>query len=89
MLIDVAAVILSSDDWIGWVLLAGPVGATAFYWSTWQSYRNTDKSHAFEHETDIVVSNLTGADDKVGTNNGTQERWVRGRNSHTPRVRIR
>ena len=52
------------------------------------AYRNTDKSHAYERETEIVVSDMTGADVKVGTNNGTRDSRISGMNSHKPRQRV-
>ncbi|QEO08714.1 hypothetical protein [Protaetiibacter larvae] len=78
----------SDSDGIGWLLAIGPVGAASFYWAVWQSYRNTGKSHSFERETEIVVSNLTGDDVKVGENNGTTETAIRGRNDDDPRQRL-
>lgn len=71
-----------------WLLALGPAGAAGFYFAIWRSYRNTDKSHSFEHETEVVVSNMTGQDVKVGTNNGTTARWVQGRNDDKPRQRV-
>lgn len=78
----------SSDDNGGWLLLAGPIGAAAFYFGMWRYYRNTDKSNQFEKETAVELSNLVATDQKVGTNNRTRDRWVKGRNSNTPRVRV-
>lgn len=82
--------IVAASDGDGplWLLALGPAGAAGFYWAVWRAYRNTDKSHSFEHETEVVVSNMTGHDIKVGTNNGTTERWVRGRNDNKPRQRV-
>ena len=88
MLHEVAAVVLASDDWVGWLLALGPVGAASFYWAVWMAYRNTDKSHAYEHETEIVVSDMTGSDAKVGTNNGTRNSRIDGMNSDKPRQRV-
>jgi hypothetical protein len=81
-------VLASDDDWVGWLLAIGPVGAASFYWAVWRAYRNTDKSHAYEHETEIVVSNMTGDDVKVGTNNGTRNSRIEGMNSDSPRQRV-
>lgn len=78
----------SDGDGPAWLLAFGPAGAAAFYWAVWRAYRNTDKSHAFEHETEVVVSNMTGQDLKVGTNNGTRNRWIQGRNDDKPRQRV-
>jgi hypothetical protein len=52
------------------------------------AYRNTNKSHSFERETEVVVSNMTGGDVKVGENNGTRNRWIQGRNDDKPRQRV-
>ena len=77
-----------SDDG-GLLLLAlGPVGATALYWTLYRYYRNTDKSHAFERETTVDVKPVTGSDSKIGENNGTQERRIRGDNVHDYRERV-
>ncbi len=84
----ISAIILDSETDVGWLLALGPAGAAAFYWGMYRYYRNTDKSHAFEHETRVEVKNLEGEDVKVAVNNGTTERWIRGRNDHTPRVRV-
>lgn len=81
-------VVASSGDVPVWLLIFGPVGAVTFYLTVWRMYRNTDKSHSFERETEVVVSNMTGGDAKVSTNNGTQERWIRGRNDGNPRQRL-
>ncbi|PZQ89604.1 MAG: hypothetical protein DI534_07320 [Leifsonia xyli] len=81
-------IIASSDSNPGWLLALGPVGAASFYWAVWRAYRNTNKSHSFERETDIVVSNMTGNDVKVGENNGTRARWIQGRNDDKPRERL-
>lgn len=90
MLHEIATVVLASDsEGVGWLLAIGPVGAATFYWAVWMYYRNTDKSHRYEHDTDIVVSNMTGEDVQIGTNNGTQERYIRGENSSKPRQRLR
>ena len=78
----------SDGDWPGWLLAAGPVGAASFYWAVWMAYRNTNKSHSFERETEVVVSNMTGGDVKVGENNGTRNRWIQGRNDDKPRQRL-
>jgi len=86
--LTVNLVVASSDDWPGWLLALGPVGAASFYWAVWRAYRNTDKSHSYERETEVVVSNLVGEDVKVGENNGTRDRHIRGRNDDKPRVRL-
>ena len=70
------------------LLLAGPAGATALYWTLYRYYRNTDKSHGFERETTIDAKPVTGSDRKVGTNNGTQQTEIRGNNVHAYRQRV-
>jgi len=77
-----------SDDSGLWLLAAGPAGATALYWALYRYYRNTDKSHAFEHETTVDAKAVTGADRKVDTVTGTQERRIRGDNVGAYRQRV-
>jgi hypothetical protein len=83
-----ALIVAASDDGPGWLLALGPVGAASFYWAVWMAYRNTNKSHSYERETAVVVSNMTGDDKKVGENNGTRARWIQGRNDDKPRQRL-
>ena len=64
-----------SDDGGLWLLAAGPVGATALYWVLYRYYRNTDKSHAFERETDVQIS-------------GTQRSRIEGDNVGAYRARV-
>lgn len=77
-----------SDDSGLWLLAAGPVGATALYWMLYRYYRNTDKSHAFEHETTIEAKPITGSDTKVDTVTGTQETRIDGDNVYAYRSRV-
>jgi len=77
-----------SDDSGLWLLLAGPASATALYWGLYRYYRNTDKSHAFERETTVEAKPVTGSDQQVGTNNGTQEMRIRGDNIRDYRKRV-
>jgi hypothetical protein len=77
-----------SDDNGLVLLLLGPAGATGLYWALYRYYRNTDKSHAFERETQVDAKPVTGSDHKVGTNNGTQERRIRGDNVREYRRRV-
>ena len=62
------------------ILLLGPAGATGLYWYLYRYYRNTDKSHGFEHETAVVAKPVTGSDEKVGEVTGTQETRISGNN---------
>jgi hypothetical protein len=77
-----------SDD-NGLALLAlGPAGAVGLYWALYRYYRNTDKSHAFERETQVAAKPVTGSDLKVGTNNGTRESRISGDNVREYRRRV-
>ena len=77
-----------SDDSSLALLLLGPAGATGLYWMLYRHYRNTDKSHAFERETTVVAQPVTGSDSKIGENNGTQEKRIRGDNVGAYRQRV-
>lgn len=77
-----------SDDGGLWLLAAGPVGATALYWALYRYYRNTDKSHAFERETAVEAQPVTGTDEKIGENNGTQATSISGNNVAAYRQRV-
>jgi hypothetical protein len=77
-----------SDDSSLALLLLGPAGATGLYWALYRHYRNTDKSHAFERETKVEAKPITGSDHKIGENNGTRERRVRGDNVGAYRQRV-
>jgi hypothetical protein len=72
------------------LLALGPASAAGFYWAIYRHYRNTDKSHAFEHETVIEVLGLTGveADRKVNEIRGTQLPRIQGDNMDNPRQRV-
>lgn len=77
-----------SDDNGLWLLAVGPAGAAALYWALYRYYRNTDKSHAFERETAVEAQPVTGSDDKVGENNGTQATSIAGSNAGAYRQRV-
>lgn len=77
-----------SDDGGLWLLLAGPAGATALYWALYRYYRNTDKSHDFEHETKVEAKPVTGSDRKVDTITGTRDKRIRGDNVRAYRQRV-
>ena len=72
-------------------LSLGPASAAGLYWMLYRYYRNTDKSHAFEHETEIVAQPVTGADADVKVNEvrGTQETQIRGNNVGDYRRRVK
>ena len=77
-----------SDDGSLAILLLGPAGATGLYWFLYRYYRNTDKSHAFEHETKVEAKPVTGSDAKIGENNGTRETRIAGDNVRDYRERV-
>lgn len=77
-----------SEDSGLWLLALGPAGAAALYWALYRYYRNTDKSHAFEHETAVEAQPVTGDDRKIGENNGTQATTIRGNNVRAYRQRV-
>lgn len=78
-----------SEDGGLWLLLAGPAGATALYWTLYRYYRNTDKSHAFEHETKVEAKPVTGWDQKVDEIKGTQRSRIEGDNVAAYRQRVK
>ena len=77
-----------SDDGGLSILLLGPAGATGLYWFLYRYYRNTDKSHGFEHETQVVAKPVTGSDAKVDEVTGTRETRVPGDNVREYRKRV-
>lgn len=77
-----------SDD-SSWLLLLGPTGAAALYWALYRYYRNTDKSHAFEHETEIKAEPVTGSNTKVGSITRTRESHISGDNVQAYRQRVK
>ena len=80
-----------SDDNGLWLLALGPAGASALYWALYRYYRNTDKSHAFERETEVVAQPVSGmeADRRVDEVRGTQETQIRGNNVGDYRRRVK
>jgi hypothetical protein len=71
------------------ILLLGPAGATGLYWALYRYYRNTDKSHDFEHETAVQAKPVTGTDQKVDELQGTRETRIAGDNVHDYRKRVK
>ena len=80
------------SDAILFLLALGPASAAGFYWVIYRHYRNTDKSHAFEHETAVEVLALTGAeaeaDRKVDEIRGTRSPRIQGDNVGNHRQRV-
>jgi hypothetical protein len=77
-----------SEDGSLALLLLGPVGATGLYWALYRHYRNTDKSHAFEHETAVDAKPVTGSDRKINEVKGTQQTRISGDNVRAYRKRV-
>ena len=77
-----------SDDNSLALLLLGPASSVGLYWALYRYYRNTDKSHDFERETKVDAGPVTGSDEKIGTNNGTRERRIKGDNVREYRQRV-
>ena len=79
-----------SDDGSLALLMLGPAGATGLYWMLYRYYRNTDKSHAFERETEVKAQPVTGADRdrKVDEVKGTRETRIDGDNLGDYRQRV-
>ena len=77
-----------SDDGGLMLLLLGPAGGGGLYWMLYRYYRNTDKSHAFERETDVKAQPVTGSDRKVDEIKGTRESRIRGDNLRDYRKRV-
>jgi len=78
-----------SDDNGLWLLALGPSGAAALYWAIYRYYRNTDKSHAFERETDVDAKPVTGSDTKTGNVEGVRNKRIAGDNVRAYRQRVK
>lgn len=96
MIADLAQVILiassdSGDSGSGQLalLLSGPAAGAAFFWGVFRYYRNTDKSHDFEHETAIApTSEITGSDTKIDHVQGVRNSSISGDNVGSYRTRV-
>ena len=51
-------------------------------------FRNTDKSHAFEHETEVEAQPVTGSDRKIDDVQGTRRSEISGNNVGEYRTRV-
>ena len=93
-MIDLAmqSVILAADTFEGegslWLLALGPAGAVGLYWMLYRFYRNTDKSHAYEHETHVEAQPVGGEERKVDEIHGTRQSSIRGNNVRRFRDRV-
>lgn len=81
-------IIASQDGDALWLLAIGPAGGVGLYWMLYRFYRNTDKSHSFEHETHVTADPVTGGDTKVGEVKGTKDPTIDGRNEREFRRRV-
>ncbi|HWS27857.1 MAG TPA: hypothetical protein VN259_14945 [Xanthomonadales bacterium] len=79
---------MSDDNGLVFLLALGPAAATGLYWSLYRHYRNTDKSHAFEHETTVNAKPVTGSEQKIGEVKGTQKSSIDGDNVRAYRERV-
>ena len=73
----------------GWLVLLGPAGGGGVYYGLWRYYRNTDKSHGYEHETRVTAKPITGYDAKVSEVKGTKASSINGANHTNHRQRVR
>lgn len=74
---------------IAFPFIAGPAVFAAVYGGIFRYYRNTDKRHRFERETEVAVGNLRQADRRIGTHNRQKSRSLDGRNDTDPLQRVR
>lgn len=77
------------EDGGGWLLLAGPAAGVALYSMLFRYYRNTDKSHAYEQETEIVAQPVTGGERKIDEVKGTRRSEISGDNVGAYRIRVK
>lgn len=78
----------SNDGSPVWLLIAGPAGGGAVYFGLWSYYRNTGKSHSFEHETKVTAKPVTGSDRKIDEIKGTKRSGIDGDNRSNHRQRV-
>lgn len=91
LLLNVIASSSSQNELTVWGAIFGIPTALAagFYILTYRFYRNTDKNYNYEKETIVNLSGLKTSDTKIDTNNGTKERYIKGKNSDDHRSRVR
>ncbi|MCT1384185.1 hypothetical protein M4D54_00815 [Brachybacterium sp. p3-SID1565] len=93
--VDPTAVMILADSGDSGVVglmfpfIAGPAVFAAVYGGIYRYYRNTDKRHHFEKETEVAVGNLRTGDRRRGSNNRQSSRTMSGANqdNHLERVR--
>ena len=90
-LFDTVNIFLSSDDggsFILALLAVGPTAAVIFFRRMHKKYRNFDVSHGFEKETEVFGENMQKSDKYATARNRARDKFIKGRNSHTHRVRV-
>ena len=88
MITDIVMAASSDEGAPLWVLAAGPVGAVATYWSIWRYYRNTDKSHSYDHETLVEAKPVQGREEKIDHIRKTRKTEIKGKNTANHRSRV-
>ena len=88
MIAHLLSVLAADDGGPAWLLAAGPLGGGAVYFGFWRYYRNTDRSHSFEHETRVTAQPVTGSDAKVDDITGTRSSGIDGDNRSDHRRRV-
>lgn len=81
----------SGDGAVGLAIpfVAGPGVFVGVYYAIYRYYRNTDKRHEYERETEVSVGNLQAGDHRRGSKNRQRNRTMNGANEddHLQRVR--
>ncbi len=88
MIATLLGALAADDGGPAWILATGPLGGGAAYFGFWRYYRNTDKSHNFEHETRVTAQPVTGNDAKVDEITGTKKSGIDGDNRSNHRQRV-
>lgn len=77
------------DEGGAWLLLLlGPGAGVLFYILMFLRYRNTDKRHAYERETDSQMVDLRVHDQLVRRQTGLRNSRIQGGNNTSPRTRL-
>lgn len=70
------------------LFLAGPIAAGSLYSAVQRRYRNTDKSHDFEHETTVAARPVTGSDRRIDKLTDLDRERIEGDNVREYRKRL-
>lgn len=76
------------DGSMAWLLILGPLAAVATYLGLWFYYRNTHRSHAFEHETTVEAQPIGRQDFKRTSITGTKRARIERENRTNHRQRV-